>query len=235
MTKPKTAWFAILLLVSFLATSISVDAKGGSSSGGSRSGGSVRSSSPSVKSTPSTSAKTSGSVSSSSTSSKPSTASTTPKVSTKPTASTKTADAPVKTTSSGKKTLGKANVVDESYRPTFRGGYTPPLGSQVQYVNRGASFIDYLPWIFLFSQSSRDRINTQEAVVKEPDQTVTNPDGTTTTIPGEEKTVVEDDGSTVLVVFNWIIMIALAGGLVYGVMYIVNSFTNNKSNKKAYV
>lgn len=142
---------------------------------------------------------------------------TAPKVSTKPTTSTKTVDSVSKTTSTGKKTTRKASVVDETYKPTFRGGYTPPTGSTVQYVDRSTSFVDYLPWIYLFSKDSRERVNTQEAVVTEPD--------------GTERTVVEEEGGDGLLVLNWIIMIALAGGLIYGIMWLVNYY----SSRKAYV
>lgn len=150
--------------------------------------------------------------------SKPST--TTPSQTTKPSTRTvlskpdikKQVDSPVKTTASGKKTTGKANVVGDGYKPRIRGGYNPPDGSTVQYVERSPSFIDYLPWVYIFSQSSRDNINKQEAVVTEPD--------------GTEKTVeLEPEGGDGLLILNWIIMILLTGGLIFGIMLLVNKFS----------
>ena len=61
------------------------------------------------------------------------------KPSSSPSSSTRTVASPVKTTSTGKQTTGKANIVDANYRPRFNGGYVPPVGSQVQYVQSSAS------------------------------------------------------------------------------------------------
>lgn len=198
-------YLAIVLLIALVAPHIA-EAKGG------RSGGSFRSSSSSRSySSPSKSTTTKPSTTSSS---KP--APSTPKVSSKPSSSTKTVDAPVKTTSTGKKTAGRASVVDETYKPKIKGGYTPPNGSTVQYVERSASFIDYLPWLYIFSQSHRDNVNTQEAVVTEPD--------------GTEKTVVmEEEGVDGLLILNWFIMFLLTAGLIWGVVLLVNKFTMKKS------
>lgn len=198
-------YLAIILAFALLMPVV-VDAKGGGggrSSGGSRSYSSSRSTSTTPKTTTQTAPKPAPS----------------PKVSSKPSASTKTVDAPSKTTSTGKKTTGKAAVVDDNFKPKIKGGYTPPVGSTVQYVERSSSFIDYLPWLYIFSQSHRDNVNNQEAVVTEPD--------------GTEKTVViEEEGTDGLLILNWIIMIALAGGLIYGIMWGVNKFTNKE---QAYV
>lgn len=196
--------YIVMLLILVLFAPAIADAKGsvgGRSGGGSRSASSSRS-----VSTPKTTTTTP---------SKPSTPkpAPAPKVSTKPTSTTKSVDAPAKTTSTGKKTTGKASVVDDTYKPKFKGGYVPPNGSTVQYVERNTSFIDYLPWIYIFSQSHRDNVNQQEAVVTEPD--------------GTEKTVImEDEGMDGLLIINWIIMIALGGLLIWGVMLVVNKFTN---------
>jgi len=140
------------------------------------------------------------------------------KTSSKPTAATKTVDAPVKTTSSGKKTTGKASVVDDKFKPKIKGGYTPPAGSTVQYVQRNASFVDYLPWLYIFSMSHRENVKNQEAVVTEPD--------------GTEKTVIiEDEGVDGLLIFNWIVMILLVGGIGGGLVW----WVNKRTNKKVYV
>ena len=194
-------YLAVVLMLALFVPAI-VEAKGGSGGrgGGGRSASSSSSSSRSVSP------------------SKPSVATPSapkapraPKVSSKPSSSTKTVVAPVKTTSSGKKTTGKASVVDDSYKPKIKGGYVPPNGSTVQYVERSSSFIDYLPWIYIFSQSHRDNVNNKEAVVTEPD--------------GTEKSVVIEEGNDGLLIFNWIMMILLTGGLIYGVVELVNKFT----------
>lgn len=137
------------------------------------------------------------------------------KPSSSPSSSTRTVASPVKTTSTGKQTTGKANIVDANYRPRFNGGYVPPVGSQVQYVQSSASFIDYLPWLYIFSQNHRDNVNRQEAVVTEPDGT-------------EKSVVMEEDGVDGLLIFNWIVMILLTSGLIYGVFVLVNKYSNKK-------
>ena len=178
-----------------------VFAKGSSGGGRSSSSGSRSSSSSSPSSK------------SSSTSNPSKSTPTTPKVSAKPSTSTKTIDTPSKTTSTGKKTTGKANVVDDNYKPSFKGGYIPPTGSTVQYVERSSSFIDYLPWVYIFSQDSRERVNTQEAVVTEPN--------------GEEKTVEQfnQEGSDEMLVFNWILMIVIGSLGIWGIMWVVSNYT----------
>lgn len=196
--------FLIILVVAALFAPMVADAKG--SSGGRSSGGSRSSYSSSRSSTPSTARTSTPSAP------KPAPA---PRVSSTPNSTTKTVVAPVKTTTTGKKTTGKANVVDDTYKPRIKGGYTPPAGSTVQYVERSPSFMDYLPWLYIFSQSHRDNVNKQEAVVTEPD--------------GTEKTVVmEEEGTDGLLILNWIIMIALTGGLIWGIVLLVNKFTKKR-------
>lgn len=215
MKKQNVCIATVSILLSVLVLPAVVSAKSSGISSVRSSVSAPRVSTPKV-STPSTSTSTRTSVSST-----PKTSVTpTPKVSTRPTTTTKTVAAPVKTTASGKTTTGKASMVDSTYRPTFSGGYTPPIGSSVQYVERSSSFIDYLPWIYIFSQSSRDKVNQQEAVVTEP-----GVDGA----PGVEKTVVMDEGGDGLLIFNWIIMILLGGGIIWGIMWIVNKLTTKKS------
>jgi len=194
-------YLAVFLAIALLMPVVA-DAKGGGG-GGRSSGGGSRSVSSTSKPTSAPGV------------SKPS-APSTPKVSSKPSSTTKTVNAPVKTTSTGKKTTGQAKVVDDTYKPKVRGGYVPPNGSTVQYVERNTSFVDYLPWIYIFSQSSRDEVNKQEAVVTEPD--------------GTEKTVeLEPEGGDGLLILNRIIMILLGVGIIYGAMKLVNMFTNKKS------
>lgn len=100
----------------------------------------------------------------------------------------------------GKKMNGKGTVVDDNYKPKFKGGYVPPNGATVYYPQR--DFMDYLPWIFLFSQDSH-----REVVVQ------------TTGENGEvkEETQIEEGVDTMYVI-NWIVSILLLGGLIYLIM-----------------
>ena len=189
-----------LAVVSVLLTALiipaTVEAKG--SSGG-RSGGSRSSVSSSSKST-STSRPTTSSVKSTTT---------TPKVSKSPTSTTKTVQSDAKTVG-GKKFSGKGSVVDDNYKPSFKGGYTPPAGSTVYY--RDSSFMDYLPWIYIFTHDSH-----QDAVVVQPD--------------GKEE-VVQEEGVDSMYVINWILVIISGLATIYGIMWLVNKLT---SNEKRYV
>lgn len=190
-----------LAVVSVLLTALiipaTVEAKG--SSGGRSSGGSRSSVSSSSKST-STSRPTQTSV-------KPTPS--TPKVSKSPTSTTKSVQSDAKTIG-GKKFSGKGSVVDDNYKPSFRGGYTPPAGSTVYY--RDSSFMDYLPWIYIFTHDSH-----QDAVVVQPD--------------GKEE-VVQEEGMDSMYVINWILVILSGIGAIYGVMWLVNKLT---SKEKRYV
>jgi len=116
---------------------------------------------------------------------------------------TKVADKPV-TSVTGKKMSGAGTVVDSNNRPTFRGGYQPPVGSTVYYPQR--DFMDYLPWIFLFTQSQH-----REVVVE-----TTGEDGQ---VKQETHT---EEGTDTMYIINWIVSILLLGGLVYLVMRLLN-------------
>ena len=194
-------------------------AKGGSRGGGGRSSGSSRSSG-SRSSTPKSSTPKSSTPSKPSTQSKPSTpakpksnSKSTSSKNVKPGSTVKTSDGKdVKTSTkapSNSKYKSQAGVTGvDGYSPRFNNGYTAPAGSVVYYPQR--SFIDYLPWIYLFSANSPANDSA----------TVVQPDG---------KEVVakpEPEGVDGLAVVNWIVLILLGGGLIVLVIYLVNRFTS---------
>lgn len=201
---------SVLVSVLALAPAVVVQAKGGSSGGG-RSGGfsSSRSSSTS-RSSSSSSSRSSSSTSSKPTSSSRSTSSST----TKPGSTVKTSSGKSVKTSSKKPTNGRyknqAGITGvDGYSPRFTNGYAAPAGSVVYYPQH--SMLDYLPWIYLFSQSSPANDSA----------TIVQPDG---------KEVVakpEPEGTDGLAVLNWIILILLGVGAVAGVVYLVNKFTSD--------
>ena len=104
------------------------------------------------------------------------------------------------TSSTGKKMKATGAKVDDNYKPTFRGGYTPPTGSTVYYNQRG--FMDYLPWIFLFTQDSH-----REVVVETPD--------------GKQETHTEESVDS-MYVWNWIFSILVGLGAVGLVVWLMN-------------
>lgn len=117
----------------------------------------------------------------------------------------KTVESPKPIVSSTGKTMnGTGKVVDENFSPKFRGGYVAPAGSTVYYPDRG--FMDYLPWIFLFTQDSH-----REVVVQQPD--------------GKEETV-REEGVDSMYIINWIVSILLVFGLIALVMWLINRKTN---------
>lgn len=193
---------AILLLAPVAEASAKGSRGGG---GGSRSSSSSRSST-SKSSTPK-----------SSTPSKPtapkSTSRSTSSSKTKPGSTVKTSDGKeVKTSTkapSNSKYKSQAGITGvEGYNPRFGNGYSAPAGSVVYYPQH--SFIDYLPWIYLFSQNSP---SNDSATVVQPDgkEVVAKP---------------QAEGTDGLAVFNWIILILLGLGLVALVIYLVNKFTS---------
>lgn len=94
-------------------------------------------------------------------------------------------------------------VGDNGYSPRFANGYSAPEGSVI--YRREHDFMDYLPWVYLFSQDSPR--NDQVTIVQ--------PDGKEVTAPPAPEGV---DG---LVIFNWfmlvVIALAIIGGITYGV------------------
>jgi len=177
----KKTLLALSLCALILSPMADVLAKGGG--GGGRGGGGSRSS-VSHSSTPKPS---------------PSTPAQTPKTITKTPPKTIESTKPV-VSASGKKMNGTGTVVDANNRPTFRGGYQPPVGSTVYYPQR--DFMDYLPWIFLFTMSPN-----REVVVQ-----ASSTDGVVT-----EETHVEE-GTDSMYIWNWVFSIALLGGLIYFIM-----------------
>lgn len=116
---------------------------------------------------------------------------------------TKVSDKPV-VSNTGKKMSNKGKVVDENYKPSFRGGYVPPVGSTVYYQQR--SFLDYLPWVFLFTMTPNREVVVQAS---EPDGTV------------KEETH-QEEGTDTMYVINWIVSLLLLGGLIAVVIKLLN-------------
>lgn len=185
---------------------INIIAKG--SSGGSRSSSTSRSTSTSTSKT-----------STSSTSSKTST-STAPKTSSKSGTSKSKAGSKVKT-SSGKEVQSSAKkpanskysretgiVGENGYTPRFSNGYSAPEGSVVYYPQHSA--LDYLPWIYLFSQDHSSR--NDQATVVQPDNK-------------EVVAAPERSGMDGLLIFNWIILVLLAAAFCAGIVWLVNKLT----------
>lgn len=190
----------LLLVLALLVTpSASLLAKGGGgghSSGGGRSGfSSSRSSSTRSSSAPRASAPRA---------SRPSVPKA-PRVSGKPSANTVKVKSPAAKTVGGKSYGKTGSVVDGTYQPRFRGGYYAPVGSIVYYESR--SFLDYLPfYMILASQQHR------EAVVSAP----------AANGQSAKDTVVKEEGTDSMYVWNWIFSIAVILALIALVVYRVN-------------
>ena len=116
---------------------------------------------------------------------------------------THVSDKPVVSTT-GKRMSGAGTVVDTNNRPTFKGGYQPPVGSTVYYPQR--DFMDYLPWIFLFTQNQH-----REVVVESKGE-----DGQ---VKQETHT---EEGTDTMYVINWIVSLLLLGGLIYLIMRLIS-------------
>jgi hypothetical protein len=184
----------IVLSVFILAftTAAEVVAKGG----GGRGGGGARSSS-----------RSSSSRSSSRTPSKPPKGTSTAK----PGSKIKTSDGKEVTSSAKKPSDTKFNksrgiIGDNGYSQRFN-GYEPPAGSVVYYPQHSA--LDYLPWIYLFSQNSPAN---DQATVVQPD--------------GKEVKAEPEKGVDGLAIFNWIVLILMGLGLIALVVWFVNRRTN---------
>lgn len=192
----------------YFANGIRVHNKGGFSGGGRSSVGGGRSLS---------SGKSSSSSSKSSTPSKPAYGKSSAKAgSTIKTSDGKTVKASTKAPTNKKYTSQKGVVGDNGYQPRFTNGYTPAPGSVVYYNQ--TSFVDYLPWIYLFGHSNATPQNTTATVVA-PDgkETVAKPE------PG---------GTDGLAVLNWIIMIIIVLAIIGGIVWLVNKLTNKDNTPK---
>lgn len=100
-------------------------------------------------------------------------------------------------------------VGDTGYNQRFH-NYDAPVGSTVYYPR--SSVLDYLPWIYLFSQNSPAN---QDAVVVQPD--------------GKEvQAEPVKEGVDGLAVLNWIILIVLAVAVIAGVVWGVNRYVTRK-------
>lgn len=135
----------------------------------------------------------------------------------KPGSKVKTADGKEIQSSAKKPTNSKYQrstgiVGDNGYQPRFNNGYTAPAGSVVYYPQHSA--LDYLPWIYLFSQNNSPR-NDQAVVVQ--------PDGK------EVQAAPVKDGVDGLVVINWIILIIIIAAIGAGIVYLVNRLTNKEA------
>lgn len=189
---------------------LQIIARGGSRSGGggfSRSSGSFKSSS-SSKSSKSSSNKSS---SKPATPSKPKTGTSTSKPgSTIKTADGKTVKSSTKTPTNKQYTNSKGIVGDNGYTPRYVNGYSAPAGSVVYQENNSA--LDYLPWIYIFSMGGDSPRNDKEVIVQ--------PDGK------EVQAKPVQEGLDGMLIFNWIILILLAGAVIAGVVWVVNKFTS---------
>jgi hypothetical protein len=202
-----------LLMICALLVPATAEARGG---GGHSSGGhssSHSSSRSSVRSTPRATVKPKTTV-------KPKAATVKPKAVVKKPAPVKKAPAkpskPVpkastKKPTNKKYTNSKGTVGQNGYSPRFRGGYVAPANSVVYYPSHSA--LDYLPWIYLFSQQHSPQHDSA---------TVVQPNGR------EVKVEPVKEGTDGMAVFNWIIMILLAVGTIVGIVYVINKLTTKK-------
>jgi len=95
----------------------------------------------------------------------------------------------------------------DGYTPRFTNGYTAPAGSVVYYPQHSA--LDYLPWVYLFSQNSP-----------------TN-DSAMTVEPTGREVVAQpiQEGVDGLAVFNWILLIVIVVSAIGGIIWGVNKIT----------
>lgn len=195
----------IVMVLTLTLAPATVFAKGGGGRGGfssSRSSYSSRSSSTTRSSTPTKPSKPS--------STSRSTSSSKIKPGSKVTAGGKSIQTSTKKPSNSKYTNQAGITGVDGYTPRFSNGYSAPAGSVVYYPQHSA--LDYLPWIYLFSQDSPQNDSA----------TVVQPDG---------KEVVakpEPEGADGLAVLNWFILILLGIGAIVLVMYLITKFTSGK-------
>lgn len=109
-----------------------------------------------------------------------------------------------------KYTQNQGVVGDNGYKPRFTNGYSAPSGSVVYYPQH--SFVDYLPWIYLFSHNSPQNDHA----------TVVQPDGKEVDVKPEPQGV---DG---LYILNWIILIVIALIILGGIVWAVDKFYKSK-------
>lgn len=117
-----------------------------------------------------------------------------------------------KPTTTKKAVESKGVVGDNGYYPRFANGYQPPAGSVAYYPQH--SFVDYLPWIYLFSLGGDSPQRDQVVMVE--------PSGKEVTAPPEPQGV---DG---LAVLNWILLIAIVLAAIGGIVWGVNKLTSKQ-------
>lgn len=115
-----------------------------------------------------------------------------------------------------KYTESKGVVGDNGYSPRFNNGYSAPAGSVVYYPQHSA--LDYLPWIYLFSQNSPAKDQA----------TIVQPDGK------EMQAQPVQEGGDGLAVLNWFILIVMALAIVGGIIWGVNKVITKREEKKLY-
>lgn len=205
------------LLVSVITLAFSSEALAKGSSGGSRGGGGSRTTT--SRSTGSSGSKTTtsntGSKTTTNTAPKAPAA---PKVNTKPVAGqTKTVTNSTPKTVNGKTYSKTGNVVDDKYQPTFRGGYRPPVGSTVYYRDSSSDWMSYIPLWYIMTHNGSNGSGSQAVVVQ--------PDG--------KEVEVEQEGTDGWYIFNWIVMILIALGIIGAIVYFVNKKTQRGGVKYA--
>lgn len=175
-------------------------AKGGGGGGGGHASSSSHSSSSSSRSSSSSSSSSSKGTSSA-----------------KPGSSIKTSSGATVKSSSAKPANSKYSnstgvVGDNGYTPRFGNGYRAPEGSVVYYPSH--SFIDYLPWFYLFSHNSP----SSDAA------TIVQPDGKQIVAPPEK-------GVDGMAIFNWILLVVMLAAVIAGIVWGVNKITLNKEKQ----
>lgn len=201
----------------YFANDFLVHNKGGGGRGGSSGGRSSASSGSTSKSTSKSTGKsppTEANKSANKTSSRSTTSAAT-KPGSKVTAGGKEVQTSAKAPSKPASQAGIAGV--DGYTPKFKNGYSAPAGSVVYYPQHSA--LDYLPWVYLFSQDSPSNDN---AIIMQPD-------GKEVVAPPVQEGV---DG---LAVFNWIMLIVIIAAAIGGIIWGVNKWaTRNEPKRSGY-
>lgn len=110
---------------------------------------------------------------------------------------------PKQTTLNGHKLSQPQTVTHQHFH-----NYSAPAGSVVYYQQ--SSMLDYLPWIYLFSQNNSP--NNPQAVVVQPD--------------GKQVTTQQQGGVNGIVILDWVVLALVAAGLIAGAVYLVNKATS---------
>lgn len=116
--------------------------------------------------------------------------------------------------SNAKYTRASGIVGDHGYSPRFTNGYSAPAGSVIYYQDHSA--LDYLPWVYLFSQNSSPAPSQQTVTVVQPDGKQVQ----------EKPAAGGVDG---LAILNWVILIILIIGVIGGLVWFVNKKTSKKT------